>query len=130
VLLLLLLMTRAVWKHYRVSPTPLATTPIWQQITAHVVHFLMSLSSLAIIITGYLMVTAKGDALLVFDWFSIPSLWQVDSEWIDLFGRLHLWIALATIGLASLHATAALKHHFIDKDVTLKRMLGIHSGDR
>jgi cytochrome b561 len=40
---------------------------------------------------------------------------------------VHLYLAWSVIGLAALHALAALKHHFIDRDTTLKRMLGAGS---
>jgi cytochrome b561 len=38
---------------------------------------------------------------------------------------VHWYLALILISLASLHAVAALKHHFVDRDRTLKKMLGI-----
>jgi cytochrome b561 len=37
---------------------------------------------------------------------------------------VHLYLAWTLIVLAALHALAALKHHFIDRDPTLMRMLG------
>lgn len=40
-------------------------------------------------------------------------------------GKVHWYLALTLIGLAGLHALAALKHHFIDRDRTLKKTLGI-----
>ncbi|WP_234006754.1 cytochrome b/b6 domain-containing protein, partial [Cronobacter malonaticus] len=42
----------------------------------------------------------------------------------DLAGDIHLWLAWSVVLLSVAHAAAALKHHFVDKDVTLKRMLG------
>ncbi|MGU3846237.1 cytochrome b, partial [Vibrio diabolicus] len=36
----------------------------------------------------------------------------------------HFYAAWAVILIAGLHAIAALKHHFIDKDNTLRKMLG------
>jgi cytochrome b561 len=37
---------------------------------------------------------------------------------------IHLWLAWALVIFSGLHALAALKHHFIDRDATLTRMLG------
>ncbi|TGN37586.1 cytochrome b, partial [Marinobacter confluentis] len=34
------------------------------------------------------------------------------------------WVTWVIVGLASLHGVAALKHHFVDRDDTLRRMLG------
>jgi cytochrome b561 len=38
---------------------------------------------------------------------------------------VHLWLAITLISLAVLHAGAAIKHHFVDRDRTLKRMFGL-----
>jgi cytochrome b561 len=43
----------------------------------------------------------------------------------DIAGKVHWFLALLLIGLVALHTLAALKHHFIDRDWTLKKMLGI-----
>jgi len=40
---------------------------------------------------------------------------------------IHAWLGYLLLGLILLHVTGALKHHFIDRDATLVRMLG---GDR
>jgi cytochrome b561 len=37
---------------------------------------------------------------------------------------VHLYLAWVLVVFAGLHGVAALKHHFIDRDVTLVRMLG------
>ncbi len=40
-------------------------------------------------------------------------------------GAVHQYAAWALIGLLILHIGAALKHHFIDRDTTLRRMIGL-----
>lgn len=42
-------------------------------------------------------------------------------------GVIHLYLAWTLIILSILHAVVALKHHLIDGDVSLKRMLEIYS---
>src|SRR5690606_16265282 len=42
----------------------------------------------------------------------------------DRAGQIHYWMAMAVLALAGLHALGALKHHFLDRDDTLRRMLG------
>jgi cytochrome b561 len=71
------------------------------------------------------MVTAKGAPVAVFDLFSIPATIHGLPRQEDIAGALHTLIAYALIGLAGLHAAAALKHHLIDRDATLLRMLGL-----
>lgn len=124
-----LVLLRWGWQWIRIAPAEIKSIPYWQRISARAAHLLMNLAILLLFVTGYLIVTAKGDPLVVFDWISIPASIKDDSGWIDWAGRLHLWIAWFIIALASIHALAALKHHFIDKDATLKRMFAIPSGD-
>ncbi len=50
-----------------------------------------------------------------------------EAKQADLAGDIHLYLAWAVVLLSLLHAAGALKHHFIDKDVTLKRMLGMRT---
>ena len=42
-------------------------------------------------------------------------------------GDLHRILAWALIGIAAIHAAGALKHHFIDRDTTLTRFMGLHN---
>ena len=47
--------------------------------------------------------------------------WFANQE--DIAGEIHEWLAYSLIALVSVHALAALKHHFIDKDSTLIRII-------
>jgi len=47
----------------------------------------------------------------------------VDKEFAKLIKELHEISAFALVGLALLHIGAAMKHHFIDKDGLVSRML-------
>jgi cytochrome b561 len=75
-------------------------------------------------LSGYLISTADGRGLEVFDWFSVPATLSGLDRQEDIAGEVHLYLAWTVIVLAALHALAALKHHFIDRDPTLMRMLG------
>lgn len=129
VLTMMLVATRWIWQRVRTSPPRILSIPDWQHYTALLVHGLMNLSILILFVSGYLIVTAKGDPLAVFDWFSIPALLTDQQGWSDWTGKAHRWSGWFVIILASLHALAALKHHFMDRDGTLKRMLAIKSGE-
>jgi cytochrome b561 len=73
--------------------------------------------------SGYLISTADGRAIAVFDWFSVPALISDLPAQEDIAGLIHRWLAYLMMGLVLLHAAAALKHHFINKDNTLRKML-------
>lgn len=124
VVILILLVARGFWRLQSASPLGLDTISKGQQKVAHSVHFLLNLLILLICISGYLIVTAKGKALIVFDWFSVPALVTNVNNLEDLAGDVHYVMAYLLMGLVVLHMLAALFHHFISKDRTLKRMFG------
>jgi cytochrome b561 len=72
--------------------------------------------------TGYLIATGQGEALLLFETIKLPALSHFSATQIDTMGWVHEYTSYLLIGLVVLHAFGALKHHFIDKDDTLKRM--------
>jgi len=121
-LLLLALIFRLVWRLINIRPDLMGEA--WEQCIALLVHRTHYLLLFAITITGYLIPTAEGVGIDIFGLMSVPASFSFTKEDADMIGLLHRYIAWAVIGLASAHAAAALKHHFIDKDMTLLRMLG------
>jgi cytochrome b561 len=124
VMTLILLILRWGWSLLNPSPLPLDSTSRWQQKAAHVVHFSMNSLILLICVSGYLIVTAKGKGLAVFDWFTVPSFVANINKLEDLAGDVHYMLAYLLIALVLLHIFATLIHHFAYKDKTLKRMFG------
>ena len=121
-LLLFLLIFRFVWRLTNARPNLMGET--WERFVALLVHRSHYLLLFAITITGYLIPTAEGVGISVFGWFTVPASFSFTKDEADLIGLIHLYVAGAIIGLVAAHAGAALKHHFIDKDITLLRMLG------
>jgi len=87
-------------------------------------HLLFYFLLLAIMLSGYLISTADNRPIEVFGWFNVPATITSIQNQEDIAGWVHLILASTLIGLASLHAAAAFKHHFIDRDNTLKRIFG------
>ena len=77
-----------------------------------------------IFISGYLISTSDGRGIDIFDWYTVPSLGALFEDQSDIAGLLHYYFACTLIGLTSIHAIAALKHHFVNKDNTLRKMTG------
>ena len=123
---------RLCWRRMNLSVMPLTNHKAWEVSLAHFVHIVLYALMFSMFVTGYLISTAKGQAVDVFNFFSLPALITGDMIGVknleDLAGEVHEILAYCLIGLASLHALAALKHHFIDKDITLLRMLKKKSG--
>ncbi len=120
-----LLLVRYIWKLINVDPAPLATHQHWETLLARIIQNAFYLLILLIGISGYLISTSKGKGVAFFDWFEIPAIYgSLDEQSVDLTGMVHAYLAYLLAALVALHALAALKHHFIDKDKTLQRMLG------
>ena len=88
-----------------------------------IVNISMYLLLFAIFISGYLISTGDGRGIDVFSWFTIPSAGELFEKQGDIAGDVHLFLAWTLIATVALHVAGAVKHHFIDKDDTLKRML-------
>ncbi|PWL00221.1 cytochrome b561 [Pantoea allii] len=125
VMLMLALIIRLLWRVISPPPKPLSSYSAAVRISAVVAHWLLYSLLIAILFSGYLISTADGKPISVFGWFSLPALLTGAGEQADLAGDIHLWLAWSIVILSGLHGLAALKHHFIDRDITLKRMLGL-----
>lgn len=94
----------------------------WERIVARGVHAAFLVLMVMIPCTGYLISTSAGDGISMFGLFDVPALAARDERVRDLAIELHYYAAYAIGALALLHAGAALKHQFLDKDGTLRRM--------
>ncbi len=125
ILLLLATIFRLVWRTVQILPLPIASHTDSEIKKAKAVHHILYALLFTMFITGYLVPTADDRAIEVFTWFSIPSIGELFSNQEDIAGVIHEYCAYAIITLALIHALAAIKHHFVDKDETLQRMLFI-----
>ncbi|MCW8994429.1 MAG: cytochrome b [Psychromonas sp.] len=96
---------------------------LWEKYTAKIVHKSLYLLLFSLFISGYMISTADGRSIAVFNWFSLPGFGSFIENQEDIAGAVHFYLACATLSLAAIHALAALKHHFINKDNTLHKML-------
>lgn len=124
VLLFALLILRLIWRIISPPPGALASYTPLVRYSATAMHWLLYALLFAILISGYLISTADGQPISVFGWFNVPALFTGAGAQADLAGDMHRWLAWGVVILSLLHTLAALKHHFIDRDITLKRMLG------
>lgn len=124
ILLFGFLMFRVFWRVINTKPAALVVLK-WQQFIAHWMHQSLYIVMLLLMVSGYLISTADGRAIVMFDLINIPALpWHVENQ-EDKAGEIHAILSWLLTVLSVAHASAALKHHFINKDRTLKRMLKI-----
>ena len=125
ILLFLVMLGRLLWRRLNIIPDDEPGIPLWQRRLAHAVHALLYLLPFAVMLSGYLISTADGRPIEVFGLFPVPALVSGIPNLEDMAGKVHWYLALSLISLAGIHTLAALKHHFIDRDRTLKKILGI-----
>ncbi|WP_395300010.1 cytochrome b [Enterobacter sp. ECC-175] len=129
ILLMMGLAIRIVWRHISPPPPPLKSYSTLTRLSAAGAHIALYALLFALLISGYLISTADGKPISVFGLFDVPATLANAGAQADTAGVVHLWLAWSVVILSVLHGLAALKHHFIDKDDTLKRMLGRSSID-
>ena len=117
-----LLLFRIFWRISNPKVEELSSYKPLEVRAAKIMQYLLYLLVLICCISGYLISTAEDAGVSFFGWFDIPALVSNGEQQADLAGEIHEYSTLALIILAGLHALAALKHHFIDKDKTLIRI--------
>ncbi len=76
----------------------------------------------SIFITGYLISSAGDNSIDVFNWFTVPASLDINQNKV-LVGQLHQYFAYFIMTLTLVHLGAALKHHFVDNNDILKRII-------
>jgi cytochrome b561 len=122
VTVLSLAVLRAGWRLTHQAP-PLEIMPRWQQISVHVSHGMLYLLLLAVPLSGWAYSNASGYAVVYLGKVPLPDLVDKDKALAEQLLQVHHVLAAVFAGFVLLHLLAALHHHFIYKDRTLRRML-------
>lgn len=91
---------------------------------AHAGKWFLMLLMLIMPASGLAMSIAAGRAVNFFGLFKIPAFAEQNRSLAGMFHDVHVYAAWGLTILISVHFVFALKHHLIDKDNTLNRMLG------
>ena len=114
---------RLLWRLYAGAPRAVPGTPRWQDRIASVTHWLLYGLLFAIPLSGWTFNSAAGYPLQWFKLVNLPALVTRDADLRQLAGNVHELLFWTLLGLALLHAAAALYHHIFQRDDTLARML-------
>ena len=121
-----LVVFRLAWRAGHPPPALPAQMSPPLRFAAHAGHALLYLLMLAIPLSGWLMSSAKGFQTVWFGILPLPDLVAKDKALGDLLQTVHAGLNLFFVAVIAGHVGAALKHHFIDQDDILTRMLPRH----
>lgn len=126
VLVLCLSLLRLLWRlTHRPPPLPRATLramPGWQRVAHHATHGALYALFFAVPLLGWAYSSATGFQIVLFALWPLPDWVPVNEALADALKPAHRYAAYALAALAVLHAGAALKHQFINRDGLLHRM--------
>lgn len=114
---------RLAWRLTNALPRFVDGLPEWQQVSALFVHLWMYALMIALPVTGWLMSSAGGYPTPIFGWFDMPDLIGPNEHLFRTLIDVHRWLGYAFAAVIVLHAAAALRHHLLLKDHTLRKML-------
>jgi cytochrome b561 len=103
--------------------SPLPSLKPHERLAAHFTHAALYLLLFAMPLTGWIMSSARGFAVSWFNLFELPDLAPKSEPLYHAMIRTHAVLAASLGVIVALHIAAALRHHFLLKDDTLRRML-------
>ena len=126
VTVLLLSVLRLVWRLSHRPPALPASIqsamPAWQHLAHHGTHLGLYVLFFAVPLLGWAYSSAAGFPIVLFGVWPLPDFVPVSPELAEALKPWHKYAALSMLALVGLHAAAALKHQFVDRDGLLMRM--------
>ena len=122
-LVLILAVVRIAWKIVnRPHPAPLGDIA-WQRKAAAAGHGMLYVLILLQPLTGWLLVSSGDNPVSLFGWLALPALVGPNPGLHEAMEEVHEIGFSLLLVVAAVHVAAALFHHWILKDETLRRML-------
>jgi len=120
VTLLALIAFRVLWRITHRPPAMLSSYKAWERKLATGTHHLLYLLMVAVPASGLIMAASGKYGV---KWFGMDFIAGLDNKGLrELFQEVHEVVGVILLALIILHIVGALKHKFIDKDETMKRM--------
>ncbi|MGD1923576.1 MAG: cytochrome b [Paracoccaceae bacterium] len=125
-----LALLRVLWRLVNRAPDLPVEMSGLERLAAHVGHYGLYVCIVVMPLSGWLMSSASplqdsyGIKNMVFGLFELPDPFIPGTEALEsLFANIHFFTAITLVLLLLGHVAAALKHHFINRDRVLMRML-------
>lgn len=123
VLLWLFALLLLAWHRLSKRPVPVEGLHAFERVASSVSKVLLYLSMLSIPLSGYLMSVAEDGQVLLFDRVPLPGLPAQLHAYAEEALTFHIYASYAILGIGLVHGLGALKHHFVDRNEVLMRML-------
>lgn len=126
--ILVLSFVRLGWRLMHTAPALPSTMKSWEVAVSKITHGAFYLLMIGIPLSGWALVSSAPAPydypVMWFNLFQWPTLpFERAKETVESFAEIHEVLANLTIALLLLHVGGALKHHFVEKDNVLARML-------
>jgi cytochrome b561 len=121
VTVLALFFVRGLWRLTH-TPPRLLPAPRWQHLTAHALHALLYVMMFVQPLAGWIYSNATGYPIVYLGLIPLPNLVAKDKLLAAVFQDIHDLGAIVLAVAIGIHALAALKHHVVDRDATLRRI--------
>ena len=118
----LLVWLRLILRVAQVQPVIEPAPPVWQERFAKIVQLALYLLMMGMPVAGWLILSAAGKPVPFYGW-ELPALIAENTDTAELIEEIHETVGTVGYALIALHAVAALYHHYILRDDTLRRML-------
>lgn len=133
VLVFIVILVRALWRLIHGWPIPASSYQKFEQKLSKIVHWCLLLGTIFLPVFGMIHSGVGGHGFGIFGWQLVAENLAANpqdgvtaySEFWASFGQFtHKWVGYSMLALIALHVIGAFKHHVIDKDKTLLRMIG------
>jgi cytochrome b561 len=118
----LLTCARLGWRQVR-PPPPQVAMPEWQRRAAVAAHRLMYALLLLIPVSGWLYSSSTGVQVVYLGLVPLPDLVPPNKALAAVLKATHVTLNFTLFALVCVHAAAAFKHHFVNHDPVMTRML-------
>lgn len=133
VIIFAFVLLRVLWRLRNGWPQTLGDYPRHERMLARAVQITLLTATVLMPISGFAMSALSGHGVAVFgmelvarnpDPLNAQDVIAHNEQIAGLAHEVHEWVAYLLIAALCLHVAGGLKHHLLDKDGTLRRMLG------